>query len=53
MAQLVKRLPSIQVMIRGFWDQALHGAPCSAEGLLLPLPLPAAPPVCGLSLSPK
>jgi len=39
-AQLVKRLPSAQVMVPGSWDGAPHWAPCLAGGLLLPLPLP-------------
>jgi len=38
-AQSVKHLPLAQVMIPGSWDGALHPAPCSAESLLLPLPL--------------
>ena len=41
-AQLVKHLPSVQVMIPGSWDQAPHWAPCSVGSLLLPLPLPHA-----------
>jgi len=49
-AQLVKRLPSAQVMIPGSWDRAPHWAPCSAESLLLPFPLPAALPTCALCL---
>ena len=39
-AQSIKHLPSAQVMIPGSWDRALHQAPCSVGGLLLPLPLP-------------
>ena len=39
-------LPLAQVMISGFWDPARVGAPCSSRSLLLPLPLPAAPPAC-------
>jgi len=39
-AQMVKHLPSAQVMIPGSWDQALCPAPCSAGSLLLLLPLP-------------
>ena len=35
-----------QVLIPGSWDGALHWAPHSAGSLLLPLPLPAAPPTC-------
>ena len=31
-------LPSAQVVIPGFWDQAPCWAPCSARSLLLPLP---------------
>ena len=46
----LKPLPSAQVMISGSWDQAPHQAPCLAESLLLPLPLPALP-TCGLYLS--
>ena len=38
-AQLVKHLPSAQVMIPESWDQALHWVPCSARSLLLSLPL--------------
>ena len=33
--QLVKPLPSAQVMIPGFWDGALGQAPCSAGSPLL------------------
>ena len=52
-AQSIKHLPSAQGVIPGYWDRAPHRAPCSA-GLLLPLPLPAAPPaVLSLSLSNK
>ena len=43
-AQLVKHMPSAQVMISGSWDQALHWAQCSMGSLLLLLPL------CSLSL---
>ena len=39
-AQSVKHLPSLQVMISGSWNQALCQAPCSAGSLLLPLMLP-------------
>ena len=41
-AQLVKHLPSAQVMIPRSWNQALGRAPCSVGSLLLPLlfPLP-------------
>ena len=42
-AQSVKPLPLAQVMIPRSWDQAPHGAPYSAESLLLPLPLPLPP----------
>uniref|UniRef100_A0A452UL70 Disco interacting protein 2 homolog C n=1 Tax=Ursus maritimus TaxID=29073 RepID=A0A452UL70_URSMA len=38
-------------MIPGSWDRVPHRAPCSVGSLLLPLPLPAAPPTCALSLS--
>ena len=49
-AQLVKHLPSAQVMIPGFWNPAQNWACCSARSLLLPLPLPAAPPACAHTL---
>ena len=39
-AQLVKRLPSAQVVFSGSWDQAPHRTPCLAESLLLPLTHP-------------
>ena len=39
-AQMVKCLPSAQVVIPGSWDGAPHRAPCSAGRLLLSLPLP-------------
>ena len=39
-AQLVKSLPSAQVMIPESWDQAPGRAPCSVGSLLLPLPNP-------------
>ena len=39
-AQLVKRLPSAQVMILETRDRVPHRAPCSAGSLLLPLTLP-------------
>ena len=42
--QSVKCLPVAQVMILRSWDQALCRASCSLGSLLLPLPLPAAPP---------
>ena len=42
-----------QVVIPGSWDRVPHRAPCSAGSLLLPLPLPTAPPACGLSHSPS
>ena len=48
-AQLVKCLPSAQVMIPGSWDQVPHWAPCSVGSLLLPLLLPT--PSHSLSLS--
>ena len=48
-AQLVKHLPLVQVMIPGFWDRVVHWALHSAGSLLLPLPLPAASPACSLS----
>ena len=51
-AQSVKRLPSAQVMVSGFWDRALCQASCSLGSLLLPLPLPIPLPVLVHSLSP-
>jgi len=39
-AQSVKLLPSAQVIILGFWDQAPCWAPSSVGSLLLSLPLP-------------
>ena len=50
MAQLVKHLPLAQVSVLKSWDQALHGAPCLAGSLLLPLPLIATLPACALFL---
>ena len=52
-AQLVKRLPSAQVMIPGSWDRVLNQAPCSVGCLLLPLPLPLllCAPALNISLS--
>ena len=50
MAQLVKGLPSAQVMIPESWDQVLHWAPCPGGSLLLPLPL-SLPPACAHTLS--
>ena len=47
-AQMVGCLPSAQVMISGTWDQALPWAPYTEGSLLLPVPLPAAPPSCAL-----
>ena len=47
LAQLVKRLPLAQVIILRSWDEPAQ-ALCSAGSLLLPLPLPAAPPACAL-----
>jgi len=38
-AQMVKRLPSVQVMIPGSWVPAPRRAPCSVGSLLVPLPL--------------
>ena len=52
-APSVKHLPSTQVMIPGSWDRAPCKALCSAGSLLLPLPLPAAPPAHAFSLSVK
>ena len=40
-AQLVKSVPSAQVMISESWDQAPHQAPWAVGSLLFPLPLPA------------
>ena len=45
---VVKCLPSAQVMIPAFWDQAPHWAPRPAGSLLLPLSLP---PACVPSLA--
>ena len=50
-AQLVKRLPSAQVMFSGSWNRAPHQAPRSVQSLLLPLP--ATPLACALCLSNK
>jgi len=50
-AQSVKRLPSVLVMVPGAWDRAPHRAPCSAGSLLLPLPLPLLVFPLSLSLS--
>jgi len=47
-AQLVKRLPSAQVMIPESQDRVPHRAPCSAGSLPPPLTLP--PLTCSLSL---
>ena len=53
-AQCVKPLPSIQVMISGSWDRALHRAVCSAGSLLpLSLSLSASLSTCDLFLSVK
>ena len=53
-AQLVKLLPSAEVMISGSWDQAPGWAPCSAGSLCLPLPLLVHPTSsCDISLSNK
>ena len=48
--QSVKHLSSAQVMISGSWDRAPRQAPCSAQSLLLPLPLLLPPPRLMLSL---
>ena len=40
-AQLVKYLPSAQVMIPEFWDVALNQSPCLMGNLLLPLLCPS------------
>ena len=50
MAQSVKCLTSVQVMISRPWDPAPGGAPCSAGSLLVPLPACAHAHVCALSL---
>ena len=39
-AQSVKHLPLVQVMIPGPWDGAPYQAPCSVGSRLLSLPLP-------------
>ena len=49
-AQSVKHLPSAQIMILGSWNRALHWAPCSERGLLLPL-FPTHALLLSLSLS--
>ena len=46
-----KGLPLAQVVIPGSRDGVPHWAPCSEGSLLLPLPLPATPSACVLSLS--
>ena len=51
MAWSVEPLPLAQAMIPGSWDGAPHWVPCSAESLLLPLPLPITLPACALSQS--
>jgi len=48
---LVKHLTSAQVIISGTWNQAPHGALCSAGCLLVPLLLP--PLGCALNLKKK
>ena len=50
-AQLVKQLPSAQVMIPASWDRVPHQAPCSAGSLLLPLTLPSTLSAYARSLS--
>ena len=49
-AQLVKRLPSDQVMISGSWGEFPSGAPCSAGESTSPS-LPATALACGQVLS--
>lgn len=44
-AQSAKCLPSVQVLLPGFWDPAKHWAPCWVGSVLLPLP-----GLCALSL---
>ena len=44
-AQSVKHLSLAEVMIPGSWEGASNHAPCSVRSLLLPLLLPAAPPL--------
>ena len=51
MAQVVKQLPSAQVMVPGAWNPAPHLALCLVGSLLLFLSLPS--PSCSLSLSLK
>ena len=46
-AQLVKPLPSAQVMTPGSWDQVPHWAPRSLGSLLLLQPV--TPPACALA----
>ena len=48
--QLVKHLPSAQVMVPGSWDRAPSQAPCLAESLLTPLLWPS-PKSCSRSLT--
>ena len=50
-AQLVKCLPSAQVMFSGSWDPALHQTPCSVGSLLPPLSLSLPFLMLALSLS--
>ena len=53
-AQWVKPLPLVQVIISGSWDRAPHRAVCSAGSLLpLSLSLPASLSTCDLSLCVK
>ena len=47
-SQLVKHLPSAQVMIPESWDQASHPALGSSGSWLFSFPLPATRPVCAL-----
>ena len=46
--QSIKDVPLAQVMMPGFWDQALHQAPHWVGTLHLLLPLPSDPLACVL-----
>ena len=47
-AQSVEHVHSAQVLIPGSWDRARCRALCSAQGLLVSLPLPLPPYLCSL-----